>query len=487
MTLEEMRARRDALLAEQRAILDAATAAGRADELTEDEARRFDAAETERRQLDTDITAGEATERADTERRDAIAAVRRSGAVGPVATIGAEPQMYGREGRNSYFLDLLRAQLRQDPAAIGRLERHAAELRVELPAREARRADGARRRMEEEFGRERRGGTYRDISPFERETRVNPNRVDGQGGYFVPPLWLVDEYVPFLRNGRPFAEIVRQVPLPDGTDSINIPKVLTGTVTSEQADGGQVASQDLTDTFINAPVRTIAGQQDIAMQLLDQSPISFDEIVFQDLIADYNAKLDTRLLSGTGAGLQIKGLDFVSGTNSVTYTDASPTLPELYLPLAQALSQVARLRKMPPTAFVWQSTRWYWGLSQLDTQNRPLVVPYAEALALNPEAIASGMVAEGPAGTVLGTPVVVDQNITTTDGAGANQDRIYAVRSSDFYLWEGSMRTRTLTEVLSGTLQVRVQVYNYVAFSAERYATSTSIITGTGLTAPSGF
>jgi len=30
-----------------------------------------------------------------------------------------------------------------------------------------------------------------DASPFEK--RVNPNRTDGQGGYFVPPLWLIDQ------------------------------------------------------------------------------------------------------------------------------------------------------------------------------------------------------------------------------------------------------------------------------------------------------
>jgi hypothetical protein len=32
-----------------------------------------------------------------------------------------------------------------------------------------------------------------------------------------------------------------------------------------------------------APVRTISGQQGVAIQLLDQSPIAFDEIIFRDL------------------------------------------------------------------------------------------------------------------------------------------------------------------------------------------------------------
>jgi HK97 family phage major capsid protein len=475
LTLEEMRDRRDAVRADLLELVPEA----RTTDLSAEEATRFDELDAELRQLGTDIAAAET-------REARIAAVRRDSQPGP-ARIGAEPQTYGRGSRNSYFLDLIRAQLRGDATALDRLTRHAKELDVEMPRREARRRELAERRMEQEWAGERGRDVpvYRDgVSPF--ETRVAPNRTDGQGGYFIPPLWLIDEYIPLLRNGRPFTNIVRNLPLPGGTDSVNIPKVLTGTTTGEVADNGAVPSQDLTDTFITVPVRTIAGQSDVAMQLIDQSPIDFDQVIFPDLIADYNQRLDTRCLSGTGTGQQVRGVDNVSGINTVTYTDASPTLPELYLPLMQALSQVARTRKQLPTAMLWQSTRWFWAMSQLDTQNRPLVTPYP-AMALNPEAIAMGQVAEGPVGQIGGFPIVLDQNIATNLGAGANQDRIYALRTSDMYLWEGGMRARTLTEVLSGTLQVRLQIYNYVAFTAERYPSSIATIDGTGLIAPSGF
>jgi len=472
LTLEEMRARRDAVRAELLELVPE----GRTDDLTEEEATRFDALDAEARQLGTDIQAAEA-------REERIAAVRRDSQPGP-ARVGAEPQVYGRGARNSYFLDLVRRQLRGDAEASDRLTRHAQELDVELPRREQARRARAEREMEDEFGGERRRG-YRDgVTPF--ESRVAPNRTDGQGGYFVPPLWLIDQYVALLRNGAPFLAICRNMELPGGTDSINIPKVATGTTTGEVADNGAVPSQDLTDTYISVPVRTIAGQSDVAMQLLDQSPIGFDEIIFADLIADYTQRKDTRALSGTGTGQQFRGIDNVANINTVTYTDGSPTLPELYLPLMQAMSQLTRLRKAPPTAMLWQSTRWFWALSQLDTQNRPLVTPYP-AMAMNPEAIATGLVTEGPVGQIGGVPIIVDQNIATNLGAGANQDRIYAVRSSDFYFWESPLRARTLTEVLSGTLQVRLQIYAYGAFTGERYPSSISTIDGTGLIAPSGF
>jgi hypothetical protein len=44
-----------------------------------------------------------------------------------------------------------------------------------------------------------------------------------------------------------------------------------------------------------------------------------------------------------------------------------------------------------------------------------------------------------------------------------------------------------LQEVLSGTLQVRFQLYNYVAFIPNRYPASVARINGTGMAAPSGF
>jgi hypothetical protein len=57
----------------------------------------------------------------------------------------------------------------------------------------------------------------------------------------------------------------------------------------------------------------------------------------------------------------------------------------------------------------------------------------------------------------------------------------------ELYLWEGPPRIRVLQEVLSGTLQVRFQLYNYVAALPQRRPKAISIISGTGLIAPAGY
>ncbi len=44
------------------------------------------------------------------------------------------------------------------------------------------------------------------------------------------------------------------------------------------------------------------------MQLLDQSPINFDDVVFRDLTADDNRTLDQQLLTGSGSAGQLESL-----------------------------------------------------------------------------------------------------------------------------------------------------------------------------------
>ena len=404
------------------------------------------------------------------------------------AVVLSEPRVYGKHARSSYFLDLVRSDLNRGDgdggvqAARERLQRHASELAVDLPAREARRTEAADRQLR---GLEGVNDRARE-NAFEK--RVNPNRTDGQGGYFVPPLWLIDEAIGLPRFGRVIANSIRNLDLPSGTDSINLPKIATGTTTAVQtADGAPVSSTDATDTFVNAGVKTIAGQQDIAMQLLDQSPISFDEIIFTDLMADYNVRLDLQVINGSGAGGQATGLLNTSSINTVTFTSGAPTAALLYPLWVQSFSAIETNRNLPATATFCTPAIWYWMASQLDSSNRPFVVS-APVQPFNPMALQTGDGGEGPAGNLAsGGYVLKDGNIPSNLGAGTNETRIITLRTSDIYLWEGSMRTRTLTEVLSGTMQVRVQLYNYFALMANRLPKAVTVMSGTGLIPAAGF
>ena len=306
------------------------------------------------------------------------------------------------------------------------------------------------------------------------------DRVDGSGGYATPPAWLMNQYITLARPGRAFANLVQRQPLPGGTDSINIPKLLTGTSTAVQiADNTQVEEVDLTDTFISAPVRTIAGQQSVAIQLLDQSPIAFDEVIFQDLFADYAQKTDLQTLYGNGVNGQVLGVANTPNIQSIPI--GSLDIRGLYNALAHAIELVHTTRLQPPTAIVMHPRRWSWCLSLLDDVSRPLFVPSGNG-PMNAAGVLTDVASEAVVGRTHGLPVIVDANITTTAGTTTDEDVIIVLRASDIVLYESGLRARALPEPKAGTLTVLLQVFGYLAFTASRYPEG--IVQITGLTPP---
>jgi len=431
------------------AIVQLADDEGRSD-LNADEDSEFQELTASIRALDEEIKARaeRITELSDEDKRssDAALAFRQAEMASTRVKVNSEARTYEQGNGRSYLQDLAKSQISGDPEARARLDRHAAEVRIDPE--------------------------YRDL-----------NRTDTSGGYFVPPIWL-NEYVELARAGRPTANLVTNLPLPPGTDSINIPKVSTGTATAIQAaDNSAVQETDLADTSVQANVKTIAGQQDLAIQLMEQSPFNFDQVVFADLAADYATKVNVQVLSGTNANNQVKGiLTDTTGINTVSYTDTTATVAEAYSKIADAIQKVHTNRFMEPQVIVMHPRRWAWITAAADTTGRPLVSPSGPGQ--NQVASFAAVASQRVVGELQGLPVVTDPSIPITNGAGTNEDVIIVMRASDCVLYESSLRTRVLPDVGSGTLTVRLQVYGYIAFTAERQAKGITVISGTGLTAP---
>ncbi|NBP10044.1 MAG: phage major capsid protein [Betaproteobacteria bacterium] len=213
---------------------------------------------------------------------------------------------------------------------------------------------------------------------------------------------------------------------------------------------------------------------------MEQSPFNFDQVVFADLAADYATRVNVQVLNGSDSSGQVKGILNASGINTVSFTGT--TQAALYPKIADAIQKIHTNRFLSPTVLVMHPRRWAWFLSALDSQNRPLVVPNAggpmNAMG-NLDAVASQQVV----GQLQGLPVVTDPSIPTS--LGTNEDTIIAMRASDCILYESALRTRVLPDVGSGQLTVRLQVYGYLAFTAERYPAGVTKVTGSGLTTPS--
>lgn len=359
--------------------------------------------------------------------------------------VGNEPGIYTRDPHGpSFFADLMNRH--NDPAAAERLARHQSA-----------------------------------HTPQERA--IGTGAVVG----LVPPEYLTDLVAPLARNTRPLANAVRALPLPDTGMTVNISRVTTGTSADVQAtENSAVSETDADDTLLTINVRTIAGQQTLSRQAVDRGQ-GADTVIMEDLIAAYHAKLDSQIIAADGTSGTHLGVLSTSGTVSVTYTDASPTVAEVWPKIADAIQQVNAQRHLPPDLIVMHPRRWGWFNAALDTAGRPLIVPTAD-IAMNSMGIGDAAAVEGAVGTLQGLPVITDSNIPVNLGAGTNEDRIIVCRREDLILWEDTQGAPFMIraeDVKAANLGVLFVAAGYSAFTAGRYPTATAVIAGTGLATPS--
>jgi len=367
------------------------------------------------------------------------------------ARVTSEPEVYARGGDVSYFRDLMRAQTRtgQGVSEAGeRLQRNSRQFVDQV--RNAPRA----------------------------ETRALTT-TDGAGGDFVPPLWLINEFIELARPGRVTADLVRQQVLPGGTDTISLPRLATGTAVAQQAtQNTAIQNTDATTNSVSAAVLTLAGGQSLAQQLLDQSPINMDEILLEDLASDYAVKADVFVISNNAANAV--GLISAAGTNvNVTATTLTGA-GSIWAKLADGIQQIHTTRYMPATAIVMHPRRWAWIISAVDTAGRPMVTPDA----MNPIAQSGGVISAGRVGVMQGLPVYTDPNIPTNLGAGTNQDPVLLVRERDIIFYESVPRAEASIQPGFMNLTVNLRFYRYVALHASRFTKSIAVLNGVGLVAP---
>jgi HK97 family phage major capsid protein len=448
--IETMQERRAATKAALDALLQ--TPLDEAREATDVENTAAEAKIAELRQIDARIA-----ELVDAEAREAAAA-NALGAIKyePRATVTSEPHTYEKGGANSYFRDMMVNGLNHGDttAARERLVRNAREVAV-------------------------------DAAASDRPELRALTTVAGAGGEFVPPLWQVQDFVQLARAARPTANLLRQESLPGGTNSINLPVLSSGTATAVQTtQNTAVQNTDAVTSSVTAVVQTVAGQQVIAVQLLEQSPINMDTILLNDLARDYATKLDVAVISG--AVTNAKGLLNVTGIIAETYTDASPAVAgagKFYAKGMDAIQQIQTNYFGSPTAVVMHPRRWAWIAAAADTAGRPLVVP--NGAAFNPVGTQNQLTAQGgPVGTLWGLPVYIDASIPVNLGAGTNEDRVIIANFDESILFESAPRAEAFRETKADQLSVLLRFYNYYAIHDARYPKSIAVMAGTGLVAP---
>lgn len=360
-----------------------------------------------------------------------------------VVTVTNEPMTYSPEQRErSFFSDIYHAATYGDADARDRLNRHRDEMDVEH-----------------------RDGTSANFSGL------------------VIPQYLTELAAELARAGRPFADQCTALPMPPAGQTINISRVTTGASAAVQAaENDAVSETDIDDTLLTVDVRTIASGQQISRQAIERGT-GVDQLIAADMMGALATVLDDQCLNGSGTSGQMLGVANVSGINDVTYDDASPTAAEAFSKLTDAVQQINSNRYAGADLIVMHPRRLAWFQSSTDSSGRPLVVP-SQNVPTN--AMGVGPVAGyGVAGaSIAGLPVCTDANVTTTAGAGT-EDEIYVVRRADMLLFEDNGPAMVRMDQTAGlSLTVTLVAYQYAAAAFGRYPASISKISGTGLIAP---
>lgn len=371
-----------------------------------------------------------------------------------VRVVNDDAELLYRADRGSWFGDMYRARFMGDTEAAQRLQRHGAQQLV----------------------------MWRDRGI---DTQLRDVGTPAFAGLTVPQ-YLIDQFAPLARAGRPYANSVMGMQLPSSGMTLNISRLTTGTAVAAQAnENAAVQETDADDTLLTIDVRTYAGQQDVSRQALERSE-GVDAVLYADLALAYHTTLNSAIINGAGTSGTHLGMRSTVGILAVTYTDASPTVAEVYPKLADAIQQINTNRFVPATAILMHPRRWGWFTAALDSSNRPLVLPTGNQ-PMN--ALAVGRAAEygQVVGQLHGLPVITDASIPTNLGAGTNEDMIFVYRAAGHMLWEegdGMPRRLRFEETAGGNLTVKLVVYGYSAFTAGRYPSETATIGGTGLVTP---
>jgi len=445
--LESLREKRDAKTALIANIVDRAAEEVR--DITEVELANVEALNLEVKKLDERIE-----QMSDIELRNAKAAdlAAKVDANKPIekrveqVKVTNEPLTYHTRSEHSFLSDAVKDFFNTDIEASDRIRRHQKEMAFE----------------------------YRATST-------------GDFSGLVVPQYLVDLYAPKLRAGRPFADASRKHALPAQGMSVVLSLIGTGTnVAAQTSQNTAAVTQDPADSSLTINVNTVAGQNSVSKQALLRG-YQLESIILQDLIRAYNTKIDDLIINGSGSNGQPLGIQNMTTGILVTFTSTSPTLAGLYPKIADCIQQVQSNVFATPNAVIMHPRRLGFMLSALDSQNRPLVLPTAYN-PVNSMSTGDGYPNYGTNSgySILGLPIITDANISTSLGAGTNQDSIHVVDLNESHLFEqAGQPTYVSFEEPTGKVALNIVLFGFMAYTSLRYPKAFAQINGTGLVTPS--
>jgi hypothetical protein len=401
----------------------------------------------------------------------------------PDTRVSFEPNMYDVTSRNSFFVDIAAAS---SPTPVHGVTQHDALDRLTKHQT----VDVDHRRTSQNASALYKGQSVGAIfnssagGPLSQRDLTSGNLVSGGFGTFTPPAWLESAWVAATRATSVFARITPTFDLPDGCESISVPRVLTSSdVGPQDAEDTPPEGQGIVATdYITSPVRILGGISLISQTLFDRGPL-IDEIIINDAAAGYAESLDQELLVGTGLGNgitgQLLGLLNIPNICTQTYTATGTSAGRVHA-ISQVAATVATNRRRSPGCIFLYGPRWFELAGTVTGASN-------DELFLRPGLgydLDGGQYAQSsdPVGPLLGLPVYLPYAVGFC-GAEDTQDAAFVVRPQDFILWESPAPSFSwMPETYGAQLTVTFQWHTYVAAQLNRFPYGIGITQGTGWT-----
>lgn len=286
------------------------------------------------------------------------------------------------------------------------------------------------------------------------------------GDGIVPPRWLMDEYEAIGRQNRVVADAVRHLPLGMDPRPMVLPKQTTGTDANllvQAAEGANTAGWGTdrfeTDTDTLTP-STYAAYQDVSRQLLNSSDPGVDSLIFGDLRAAWDAKVESLTCAAILAGGTATGTTFADegafALNAVAI-DA----------VVDAQTAVAGDLRGPADLAVMNFRRFGAYRKLKDSTNRPLM-PVSRYGPQN----ATGQLGNLLVGDIEGIDALASSGVPTTYA-----EKFAVLRRNAVILAESDLLDFTYEQVV-GPAAVRVGIFGYVG-TLVRNPKSVAILTVT--------
>ena len=331
------------------------------------------------------------------------------------------------------------------------------------------------------------GGSYEArerITRYQRETMEKRDSGTSNFGGLVVPQYLVSSFAQLRRAGRPTLDISTNQALPASGMTLNIGRLTTGVTSYVQSSENSAPTESSPDdTLLTVNVNTVASMFDLSKQAILRGT-GVETQLLGDAVRSYQTKVDGLALNGSGSSGEHRGILNTSGINAVTYTDSTATWAEFFPKLVQAITDISTNFYGGATHIVAHPSIIGCWLRALDTTNRPQFGntagnPMNAAATFDRPAYDMGGL------QILGLPVIADANMPTNLGTGTNESAVIVGDFSESYIWEdnGGSPLYVRFEQPDGNIAIRTVVFGFSAYTAGKYPTAFSAITGTGLIA----